>query len=41
LRQESADVPSDFRVSLAFEHIVNGIPALLHLATRVALPGSG
>ena|ERR1700693_1425895 len=32
LRQEPADVQSDFRVSFAFEHIMNGIPALLHLA---------
>jgi hypothetical protein len=44
LREEPADVPCDFRVSFAFERIMNGIPALLHLATgrdRVALPGSG
>ena len=33
LRQQPADVPSDVRVSFAFEHIMNGIPALLHLAT--------
>ena len=33
LRQEPADVPSDVRVSFAVEHIMNGIPALLHLAT--------
>ncbi len=38
LRQEPADVPSDFRVSFAFEHIVNGIPALLHLATGCDKP---
>jgi hypothetical protein len=33
LRQESADVTSDFGTSFAFEHIVNDIPALLHFAT--------
>ena len=33
LRQEPSDVASDFRVSFAFEHIVNDIPALLHFAT--------
>jgi hypothetical protein len=33
LRQKSLDVTSDFRMSFAFEHIVNGIPALLYLAT--------
>jgi hypothetical protein len=33
LRQKPADVPGDFRVSFAFEHIVDGIPALLYLAT--------
>ncbi len=33
LRHKPADVPSDVRVSFAFEHIVNGIPALLYLAT--------
>jgi hypothetical protein len=33
LRQEPADITSDFRVSFAFEDIVNDIPALLHFAT--------
>jgi len=33
LRQEPADVTSDFRASFAFEDIVNDIPALLHFAT--------
>jgi hypothetical protein len=32
LRQKLADVPGDFRVSFAFEHIVDGIPALLEMA---------
>jgi hypothetical protein len=32
LRQKPADVTSDIRVSVALEHIVNGIPALLHCA---------
>ncbi len=33
LRQKPSDVTSDFRVSFAFEHIVDSIPALLYLAT--------
>ena len=33
LRQKPSNVTSDFWVSFAFEHIVNGIPALLYLAT--------
>ena len=33
LRQKPEDVTSDVRVSFAFEHIVNDMPALLHLAT--------
>ena len=32
LRQEPSDIPSHFRVSIAFEHIVNDVPALLHCA---------
>ena len=38
LRQEPADVPGDVRVSFAFEHIVNEIPALLYLATGCDKP---
>jgi hypothetical protein len=33
LRQKPPDVTSNFRVSFPFEQIVNGIPALLDLAT--------
>lgn len=32
MRQEPSDVPSHFRVPVAFEHIVNDVPTLLHLA---------
>src|ERR1700733_4469776 len=38
LRQEPADVPSDFRVSFAVEHIMNGIPAFLPLAAGCDKP---